>query len=415
MSIRIISAQSSNLDPRIEHGCGPSEEARRGPTGLGGLFSADTVARGGSAPRSACKVAAAPILLPSGPVHLPDSSTVSNGALRSNFKNKDGSPTPVVPLTSTGLTDPSHRTGQPTEVRVLFDKVETLKPGLIPPGRIALLADPERLSLVPGDRVTLTAWNQNSTGADVSQGFRFGGATAVNPLTLFEPGAQLVRVPAVPGAKPVPLEQCVDPKTGLVMAPPLPSPRTGGWQLVGTVRQGAPTTLDVQAIAVAERDLKRTPRGVSSDATQDSIPLGDPRLKGEYLHQQVQTYGNYSGSWTATADTRITIAAPGSWAYEGSGYQGLKDPRAKQAAFYVPIDVRLDSGDPRPSAFQVTTMGGTGNDPNAVRLSYFNPENPSEVILVRPGEAVTFRPGWVLRTEFLGGAATVLAVDFNKR
>jgi len=339
--------------------------------------------------------------------------------LRSTFLDANGQKTPVVPLTSSGLADPTHRVAGPTDVRVMFDKLEELKPAIVPKGQIAALGSPERVTLVPDDRFRATLWNGNSTGEPVAQGLRLsdGYGNALQPSQVFKPGAFLVKVP---GGERVSVDKCYDSKTGAIIAPPLAKGETGGWRLSADVRSDFPRgrTIDVQALAVNESDVSRTEKkGVRGPTRFNAVPENDPRVaaNGIHLHQQFQSYGNYQGSAAAKPNSTVTIAAPGSYGYEGKDFRGIDDPAYKQATYYVPIDVTMNapSAKETPKTFSVRTEKGAATDSNAVSFHYFDPRDKTKTETVKIGQEVPFHEGWVLRTEFKGGSATGVGVDFS--
>jgi hypothetical protein len=354
-----------------------------------------------------------PLPLEVGPAHgvrLPNYADARAGDLRSAFPRAGSAGNPIIPLTATGLVDPHTRVGGPTTVRAIFDKVEMYNPGSVAPGTLTRLATPERLTLVPGDRVALSVWGDNRSGAGVTHGLQLRDPSG----RLLDPRAVLedIRVaPAAPDRGPaVPLEQAL--RDEGVMGRALRAGQYGGFVLTGRVRAdvAAGTQVDVQAVVTPTASLA----GGRFPTRERALGPGDP-LAG-HAHQQGQFYGHFVGRTTLADGDRKLIAAPGSWTYHGRAWPGVRadgtrDHEGNQAAYWVPIRVTFDAGAAPPTHLRVTTDGGPANNPRAVRLHYFDPARPDQRAEVRPGALVPFRPGWVFEAEFLGGSATQLAVD----
>lgn len=256
-------------------------------------------------------------------VHTPDVALV-------NKKDKS-----VIPLQSVGGTAKVNaqmsRTPKPTLVTVVFDKFEKLDRALFGgslPGQ-AVLSHPEDITVVNKDRIRVIVWHDNQLGADVELGF-----TVAGPATLTSKTGPSV----APGKNPTFRASGRDEgkvKWGGV----LPNGKYGGfvWEFEVSGVDGS-AQLRLQEVC-------RAKHGGSGKAVTEVGMLEEnaQKLGDKYaFHQQGQFYGTFAGEVVFTEDIKEKIvAAPGTYKYHGEAWKGLKDPMAKQAAYWVPISVTV--------------------------------------------------------------------------
>lgn len=336
-------------------------------------------------------------------VRLPDDALTGESLQRSAFSAQ------LVPLRSPAAwmtEDGPVRSSRATTVRVVLDRIESLRPGLVAANTLSLLGDPERVTLVEGDRVEINVWAGNYTGAGdaVILGVSLGGRAVgdvlsdvrVGPAT----GGGAVRTTINPGVV----------KRGAYFAQRLGAGQHGGFALSGTVRRppsGAAWALDLQAVAAFSGQTLTRDMPVS---VERAVSVYQAQGLAARTHQQGQFYGWYEGEAVATAGQNLSVAAPGSWGYHGTSYESAS-AEAREAAYWVPLRVRLRAGASAPRSFEVVTATGQWVDPNAVDVQARAPGRP--FARVAAGTSTRFVDGMDLQVTFLGTSATELGLRFR--
>lgn len=264
----------------------------------------------------------------------------------------------VVGLASEGMVAPGRRTSKPTTVRVMLERFERLAPDFLGAGKVSVFGDPEKVTLVPGDRLEVYTWNTNDSGKEAIIGFR--SSAAIHGL-LSDIKADLQK-----GA-----EQKGDQgRHGVANGDrdyfgcALKDGSQGGFVLSGTVTGvgGAKQEVTFHQIARLAAELGKAgkDRSYEQNAVNEAVEADDMGKKqavkpGQTPHyagfnEQGQFYGDYTGASGLALGKAICIAAPGSTAY-GQKNRGRdqSDPTSasagnRMAAFWVPIHVTLKPG-----------------------------------------------------------------------
>lgn len=335
-------------------------------------------------------------------VRTPNYNKTGDSLYRSNFNSY------LVPLTAPNLTfigEEGCRTESPTEVRIVLDKIEAIVEGMVQDNKVTFLGFPERVTLLPGDRLTIITWNGNYTGSitPIITGFSLGGILIEELLENIEvfPARGSGAVSSVVANAPVY-------KGYGYFSQRLSNNQHGGAILTGSVKNNRTGlwVIEVQEVVAFSNQI------LSDSITidyQTAISMYQALGRNPTLHQQGQYYGDYIGEISLGASSRVTIAAPGSWAYHGTDFLGNIDPDYKQAAYWVPIHVILHNTNPQPTTFSIITSSGNYADPNAVELLAEYPNGSSQMLF--PYQSYPLPNDITLHITFLGGSATALAIE----
>lgn len=343
------------------------------------------------------------ITLASSNVRTPDYRDTGSSLYRTSLHGN------LVPLVSQSIEFAQsgiRRSDQPTRVSIVLDKIESIQNGLLENNSLSLLGFPERVTLVAGDLLSVYAWAGNYTTSQtpVILGVMFSGVDVKALLCSMTLGPALGggAVNIVPYKKPVN-------KRNALFCQRLDRGRHGGFLLEGTVLEPpsgqSSWEVEVRAVAAFSGHELKQELPITYDVAKQAY---DSNHSNAALHQQGQFYGDYGGSVAIDAGSSIVVAAPGSWGYHGSGWQGLQNPDLKQAAYWIPLRISLQGGRKPPNNLKIIPETGRFVDPRALEIVAEYPDG--KVKGVRTDTSFPFVNEMRVNVTFLGTSATSLAI-----
>ena len=312
-----------------------------------------------------------------------------NGARVPRYNQQKSSS--AIPLIAPGYThdlSQAHRRPGPTTVRVILDRIENLRSDFIFPGHVTRLGEAERVRLKAGDRLEVTVWSGNKCPFQIDT-----GVLCDQPLKDFLSGMQIVKSPGGTfGTSHLAEINKLSAFSRRFLA------RGGG--VYGGVGGGV-------LVGTATKDIEVSFSAVARPAGQAGNLIDVPSASvNDVLHQQFQSYGGFEGNFRFSQNKSVfQVAAPGSFAYHGVGFNPA-DVDQKRAAYWVPIRMKLSfDGAVAPKA--VSVIGHSGGAWMSVDANGFS----VQLTKTEPTAIFGFQKDMDLTLTFLGSAVTLATIQ----